>query len=128
MSLCLLAAGTMRALHITAFTLAWTHSVEKIEWQEDWRVTTNGLQIVAARVKGTGAGMEPPSQARLAGGWWHWRPDRPVQPLLVLGNASAAGDWRLCGAGASCEPLSEFLGNASQAETIVLSACPARGD
>jgi len=52
-------------LSIAAFTLVWTHSIEKIDWQEDWRITPQGLELVQARVKGSGAGMEPPPEARL---------------------------------------------------------------
>ncbi|MFX6230366.1 DUF1850 domain-containing protein, partial [Acinetobacter baumannii] len=33
----------MKSLAVAAFTLSWTHSVEKVEWQEDWRVTPQGL-------------------------------------------------------------------------------------
>ena len=39
LSLCLASAGAVKMLSIAAFTLAWTHSIEKIEWQEDWRIT-----------------------------------------------------------------------------------------
>lgn len=59
MSLCVASAGVVKTLAVVAFTLAWTHSIEKTEWQEDWRVTPQGLELIAARVKGSGAGMEP---------------------------------------------------------------------
>ena len=88
MSLCLAGAETLR-LAVTAFTLAWTHSVEHLRWEEDWRVTPAGLELVEARVQGSGAGMEPPEGARLAGGWWTWRPARPPQrrgPARRLGR------------------------------------------
>ena len=68
LSLCLASAGIVKALQVAAFTLAWTHSIEKIEWQEDWRITPQGLELTQARVKGSGAGMEPPPQARLVDG------------------------------------------------------------
>src|SRR5438034_6177126 len=48
LSLCLASAGVVKTLSIAAFTLAWTHSVEKVDWQEDWRITPAGT--------GTGAG------------------------------------------------------------------------
>src|SRR5205823_3073494 len=44
LSLCLVSAGVTKTLAVAAFTLAWTHSIEKIEWQEDWRVTPAGLE------------------------------------------------------------------------------------
>ncbi len=73
MSLCISGAETLR-LAVTAFTLAWTHSVEHVRWEEDWRVTPAGLQVVEARVRGSGAGMEPPPDARLRDGWWVYVP------------------------------------------------------
>jgi hypothetical protein len=57
LSLCLASAGAVKTLSIAAFTLAWTHSIEKVEWQEDWRLTPQGLELVQARVKGSGTGM-----------------------------------------------------------------------
>jgi hypothetical protein len=33
-----------------------------------------GLELVQARVKGSGAGMEPPPEARLVDGWFQWQP------------------------------------------------------
>ncbi len=122
MSVCFASAGLVKALQLAAFTLVWTHSVEKIDWQEDWRVTAEGLQIVAARVKGTGAGMEPPPEARLVDGWWRWQPDRPPQRELVLGNSGAAGEWRLCDQGA-CRTLSDILGHPVGRHVTVLSRC-----
>src|SRR4029077_16752777 len=73
LSLCFISAGVVKTLSLAAFTLVWTHSIEKVEWQEDWRVTPAGLELVQARVKGSGAGMEPPSDARLVDGWFPWR-------------------------------------------------------
>ena len=96
LSLCLASAGSVKALALAAFTLAWTHSVEKIEWQEDWRVTPQGLQLVSARVKGSSAGMEPPPEARLSDGWFQWQVARAPLPEVLLGNSGAAGEWRVC--------------------------------
>jgi hypothetical protein len=76
LSLCLASAGVVKTLSIAAFTLVWTHSIEKVEWQEDWRITPQGLELVQARVKGSGAGMEPSADARLVDGWFQWRPAR----------------------------------------------------
>lgn len=121
-SVCFASAGVIKALQLAAFTLVWTHSVEKIDWQEDWRVMPDGLQIVAARVKGTGAGMEPPPEARLVDGWWRWTLQRPPQRELVLGNSGAAGEWRLCAEG-SCRTLSDILGHPVGRHVTVLSHC-----
>jgi hypothetical protein len=122
-SLCLASAGTVKALSLAAFTLVWTHSIEKIDWQEDWRVTPSGLQLVQARVKGFGAGMEPPPEARLVDGWFQWRPDRAPMAEVVLGNSGAAGEWRLCHDG-GCRTLSDILGHSVGANVTILSECP----
>ncbi|TIW17730.1 MAG: DUF1850 domain-containing protein, partial [Mesorhizobium sp.] len=70
MSLCILTAGKTVTLAAAAFTLSWTHSVERTRWQEDWKVSPTGLHVVEARVKGSGAGMEPPEGSVLREGWW----------------------------------------------------------
>jgi hypothetical protein len=121
-SLCLISSGVVKTLSLAAFTLAWTHSVEKIEWQEDWRVSPAGLQLIQARVKGSGAGMEPPSEARLVNGWFQWRPNKPPMPEVVLGNSGAAGEWRLCVSG-QCRTLSDILGHAIGANFTTMRAC-----
>ncbi len=55
MGLCLASAGIVKTLSVTAFVLAWMHSVEKTEWQDDWRVSPQGLRIIEVRIKGSGA-------------------------------------------------------------------------
>jgi hypothetical protein len=121
-SVCLASAGVVKTLALAAFTLAWTHSVERVDWQEDWRVTSLGLELVQARIKGFGAGMEPPADARLIDGWFQWRPQRAPMPELILGNSGAAGDWRLCSHG-HCRTLSEILGHPVGVNTIALRPC-----
>jgi hypothetical protein len=123
LSLCLISAGVVKTLAVAAFTLAWTHSVEKVEWQEDWRVTPAGLELVQARVKGSGAGMEPPPEARLVDGWFQWQPKRAVMPEVVLGNSGAAGEWRLCREG-NCRSLSEIFEHSIGANATTMRACP----
>lgn len=90
----------MKALAASAFTLSWSHSVEKTRWEEDWRVTPAGLEIVAARVRGSGAGMEPPEGAVLEDGWWVYAPDLPAQERLALAASGATGEgWSICAEG-----------------------------
>ena len=125
MSLCLASAGVVKSLTVTAFMLSWTHSVEKIEWQEDWRVTPQGLQIVQARVKGSGAGMEPPPDARLVDGFFRWTPQLPVLPEVALGNSGLAGEWRICTDG-KCQDLSAILGRPVGTSVTTMSVC--KGD
>jgi hypothetical protein len=122
LSLCLASAGVVKTLSIAAFTLAWTHSIEKVEWQEDWRVTPQGLELAQARVKGSGAGMEPAPDARLVDGWFQWQPQRAPMPQLLLGNSGAAGEWRLCNDG-TCRTLSEIFGHPIGANVTTMSAC-----
>lgn len=122
LSLCLASAGAVKALAVASFTLAWTHSIEKVEWQEDWRLTAARLELVEARVKGSGAGMEPPPEARLAGGWFRWRPERPAMHQVTLGNSGAAGEWRLCANG-KCLTLSEILGRPVGANVTTMRVC-----
>lgn len=118
MSLCLLAGGKLSVLAVTAFTLAWTHSVEKTRWEEDWRVTPAGLQIVEARIQGSGAGMEPPANAVLKDGWWVYAPKLPVQSKLLLAASGATvGGWLLCASG-ECLELGQMPGS-----DVELSSC-----
>ncbi|MBY0380774.1 MAG: DUF1850 domain-containing protein [Xanthobacteraceae bacterium] len=122
MSVCFASAGFIKSLSVAAFTLAWTHSVEKIAWQEDWRVTSNGLQIVEARVKGSGAGMEPPAEARLVNGWFQWSLNRPAQTDVELANSGVAGEWNICHDD-SCITLSQLFGRPVGVSVITMSAC-----
>ena len=122
MSLCLASAGIVKTLVLASFTLAWTHSIEKVEWQEDWRVTGRGLELMQARVKGSGAGMEPPPEARLVDGWFRWQPHRAAMPEVMLGNSGAAGEWRLCSDG-KCRTLSDIFGFRIGSNVTTMSPC-----
>ena len=122
-SLCLLSSGVVKTLSLAAFTLLWTHSVEKTAWQEDWRVTREGLELVRARIKGSGAGMEPPPDARLVEGWFQWQPRQPPMPQLLLANSGVAGEWRLCANG-KCRTLSEIFGRPIGVNVTTMRACP----
>lgn len=118
MSLCILAAGKIKVLAAAAFTLSWTHSVEKTRWEEDWRITSAGLQIVEARIQGSGAGMEPPEGSRLVRGWWVYVPDVKALPSIVLAASGATGEgWTICDKG-SC-----FVVGAAADDAVVLRAC-----
>ena len=122
LSLCLASAGIVKTLSIAAFTLAWTHSIEKVDWQEDWRVTQHGLELVQARVRGSGAGMEPPPEARLVDGWFQWQPNRAPLPEVVLANSGAAGEWRICHDG-NCRTLSDILGQPLGGHVAIMRGC-----
>ncbi|MGE4244382.1 MAG: DUF1850 domain-containing protein [Parvibaculaceae bacterium] len=124
MSLCIAAGAKLTLLAVSAFTLSWTHSVEKTRWEEDWRVTPAGLEIVEARVKGSGAGMDPPEGARLEDGWWRYRPDITPRSELALGASGATGEgWRVC-AGGRCIDLDE---KDAEGRAFILRPCRSSG-
>ena len=122
LSLCLASAGVVKTLSLAAFTLVWTHSIEKTEWQEDWLISPAGLELAQARIKGFGAGMEPLPDARLVDGWFQWQPKRAPMPEVILGNSGAAGEWRLCDHG-HCRTLSEIFGAPIGANVTTMRAC-----
>ena len=77
-------------------TLAWTHSIEKIRWEEDYRREGNTLRVVAARIRGTGAGMEPPAGAQLKEGVWHFKPNLPPLPRVELQHSPHVAPYDIC--------------------------------
>ena len=115
-----LAAGLVVLSPADHFQLAWTHSVEKVEWREDWQIAAGRLVLVRASVKGSGAGMEPPPDAVRHGDRWVWSPGL-VKDEIVLARSDFTTDWRLCADGV-CKPLSRWLGEGG--EPARLRACP----
>lgn len=97
LGLCIAAAGKTTLIAVTAFSISWVHSVEKTEWREDWAIRDGALVMTEARVKGSGAGMDPGPGARLEDGWWIWTPDLPPEPEMRLAASGATvSSWRLC--------------------------------
>ena len=79
--------------------------VEKIEWQEDWIINHNQLEIVEARVQGSGAGMEVPEGSKFVDGWWIYRPkDIKTNELLLATSNTNIQNWKICFNG-SCSVL-----------------------
>lgn len=114
MSICLYAGGKAVAIAATAFTLSWTHSVEKVRWEEDWLMTSAGLQIVEARVKGSGAGMEIPDGAVLKDGAWAYAPALAPRASIVLARSGATGGgWQICGDG-ECRTVGDEAGEPAE--------------
>jgi hypothetical protein len=105
---CLAAGTTVVALHAQAFTLAWSHSIEHVRWEEDYRLSGHRIELVEARIRGSAAGMEPPPDAKLAGGWWHYAPRDRWHDELRLTRSPYTADYELCMAG-RCRSLSEIL-------------------
>lgn len=120
MTLCLLAGGLAVSLGASQITLAWTHSVEKMAWEEDWSLTPAGIVLAEARVKGSGAGMDPPPEARLEGGFWRWKPTVPPQGEIVLRRSGATADWRVCVRGV-CRAMKAYV--PVDADPVTLRAC-----
>lgn len=123
MPLCLSAGAVATVLAVESFTLAWTHSIEKVRWEEDYVLDGNRLRLVEARIRGTGAGMEPPADAVLKDGVWHYRPGLPPQTQLRLARSPYTAGYQLCTKG-HCQPLAELLPGAENPSTIVVEACP----
>jgi hypothetical protein len=98
----------------TEFTLAWTHSIEKVRWEEDYAVRLDALnvqpelQAVQARVRGSAAGMEPPPDAVLQQGWYHYTPAITTPPELRLTRSEFTPDYEVCLLG-RCQPLADWL-------------------
>ena len=122
MPLCLAAGAVTAALAVESFTLAWMHSIEKVRWEEDWRIEDKTLAITEARIRGTGAGMEPPAAAVLKDGVWHYKPAIRLTQLRLAHSPYTAG-YELCIDG-NCRPLADRLPGAENPSTIVLEACP----
>jgi hypothetical protein len=114
---------------VRRFTLAWTHSIEKTRWEEDYAVEPGAagggprLLAVAARVRGSGAGMEPPADAVLRNGWYEYLPATGALPELLLARSPYVADYEWCVQG-RCEPLARLL--PSDGGVTRLRACQAR--
>ncbi|MGA1339669.1 MAG: DUF1850 domain-containing protein [Pelagibacteraceae bacterium] len=100
MSLCILSGAKLTTVAISLFTLSWTHSVEKTEWQENWRINNSNLEIVEARIKGSGAGMDPPENAVLKNGWYVYKPQiGQIKELNLSTSNTDLVNWKICFSG-----------------------------
>jgi hypothetical protein len=121
--LCLAAGAVSTVLAIESFTLTWIHSIEKIRWEEDWRIAGHALIIDEARIRGSGAGMEPPAGSVLKNGVWHYRPALPPQAVLRITHSPHAAGYTLCTA-AVCQPLADLLPGIDNNVVIEIRECP----
>jgi hypothetical protein len=97
MSLCVATGASVLTLVAGSFSLSWTHSVEKTEWVEHWRVEDATLALVSAHVKGPGAGIDLPSNAEWKDGGWTFTPALPPQAELNLAaSGMTPSAWTLC--------------------------------
>ena len=130
LALCLAAGSLATALALGTdggFTLAWTHSIEKIRWEEDYRIESDAegqvlLHLTEARIRGSGAGMEPPDGARLdAHGVWHYVPKLAPLPLLRITQSQFTQGYELC-RGGECRPLAALVPGLADG-VVELRAC-----
>lgn len=119
--LCLI-AGLLTVPLGDAITLRWTHSIEKIVWEEDYRRVGHALQLVEARVRGTGAGMEPPAGAIWRAGAWHYAPALPPLAELRLTHSPFTVAYEICRAGI-CRPVTAWLPDIPTEATLILRPC-----
>lgn len=103
-ALCIVVGAALHVLPATRFTLRWQHTVEKILWEEDYVVAGDWLYLSSARVRGSGAGMEPPPDAVQVGPVWHYRPAQRWHRELKLARSAFGRDYELCIDGA-CRSL-----------------------
>lgn len=122
MALCMSSGAVTVTLFLNSFTLAWMHSVEKIRWEEQWRIEAQSLHVISANVRGSGAGMEPPPDAIFKEGAWHYTPHVPPQKELRLAHSPFTKEYELCFDG-RCTPLNDFFTSLPSIDTIVLEAC-----
>ena len=104
MTACLAVGAVALQLAAGTFTLQWTHSVERVAWQEDWRVGAEGLSLLRSRIKGSGAGMEPGPEAVLRDGWWVSEGDLRVPEIALAASGATGAGWTLCADG-TCRTL-----------------------
>ena len=122
MSLCLAAGTLVTSLLAGSLTLAWQHSIEKILWEEDWRLEGQALVIQEARVRGSGAGMEPPVGAQFRDGSWHYVPPLPPLPALRLTHSPYVAPYTICVKG-DCRHLDEWLQGLPAHAVVELLPC-----
>jgi len=107
--LCVAAGSFSVAIYAPRFTLSWEHAVERVEWSETWRVHTKTMRLIEARIKGSGAGMEPPRNAVLKDGWFVYLPKIQPQTRMVMPDSADTKPTRLCLPGDKCRPIRAFL-------------------
>jgi len=119
---CLVVAGVVRAtLPGPEFTLAWEHSVEKIRWDERYRLEGESLTLIEARVEGNGAGMEAPPGEQLRDGRWAWQPNSRHAELRLT-HSTYAADYMLCSVG-RCANLGAWTGATPQSAVVTVRPC-----
>lgn len=103
-ALCIVVGTALVSVPAHRFTLRWQHTVEKIAWEEDYIVAGEWFYLSGARVRGSGAGMEPPTNAVKLGDAWHYQPSQRWLRQLDVARSEFGLDYELCADG-RCRPL-----------------------
>jgi len=126
LGICLVAGAMNVFVPAPRFTLAWMHSIEKIRWEEDYVVHERGLELAEARIRGSGAGMDPPDGAKLdARGVWHYAPRVGHVPSLSLARSTYTPDYELC-VGAHCKSLGDYVPVSAGTTAVLPCHAPSR--
>ena len=90
--------------------------------KEDYEVSGPPARLLAsaARIKGSAAGMEPPPDARLRDGWYHYTPTERSPRRLPLTRSEFTADFELCVNG-RCQPMGHWL--PSDGNVTEMTAC-----
>lgn len=107
-ALCIVVGATLQTIAAERFTLQWQHTVEKILWEEDYRIAGDWLYATAARVRGSGAGMEPPADAVRVRDAWHYRPAQRWLRRIDLARSEFGQDYLLC-VDSRCRRLTDIV-------------------
>lgn len=116
-AVCLVAGSLQVQLPVSQFTLRWQHSIEKIEWAEDYEVVGPWLRLSQARIRGSGAGMEPPEGSTLVDGVWRYRLADPWRREIVLARSEFVPDYELCVDG-RCRRMTHWVPISAGATTL----------
>ena len=120
MNLCIVSGTTIAKIATLTFTLSWQHSVQKTQWIETWRVLPTTLELVEAKVEGTGAGMEPPEGAVFDGRFWRWKPTVGPLPEVRLSRSDVLPQgWQLC----TPDGCRAVASAADRADVVILKSC-----
>jgi len=116
-ALCIVVAGATTRLPAERFTLSWLHSVEKTLWEEDYLIAGDWLFAESARIRGSGAGMEPPDDAVLYAGAYTYRPHTRWLREITLAGSEFGGTYRLC-IDDRCRPLPAWISRRTGVTTL----------
>lgn len=109
LAVCLVTGALNVAVPARSFTLAWQHTVEKVLWEEDYVVAGQWLYLSGVRIRGSGAGMEPPAGAILHDGAWRYQPAMRWHREIRLARSEFGADYLLCVDG-RCRTFTALIG------------------